>query len=163
MNYPMQEKPRSRKITKLAGSSMFPALRQGDVLFLESASPEKIKLGDIVVFEQGEKMVCHRIVNRIKKSGPIIFAEKGDNCFSGTRITANQIIGRVSEVYRGKQRINLHDRRSLLYNIFAAYFFRGFNLAALTKKRIMPQVKIGIVSRALAGLNRRINFLLAKP
>lgn len=158
----MNENPLEHKITKLAGKSMQPTLREGDILFLDGVAAESIKQGDLAVFKQGEKLICHRIVGKKAEEGKTFFLEKGDNCFAGGRISADQVIGRVSQIYRGSRKIDPFGKRSALYNVFAAYFFRGVRGAAGIKKKIIPFVKIGIVSRALTGLNRRINAYLTR-
>lgn len=57
------------------GGSMFPETRSGDVAILISKNIDQIRVGDIVVFKQGEMYISHRVVS-INSTHVIT---KGDN------------------------------------------------------------------------------------
>lgn len=53
---------------------------KGDILFLIKAKPEKLKIGDMILFEAGQKNpVIHRIINIEKNDENYIFSTIGDN------------------------------------------------------------------------------------
>jgi signal peptidase len=61
-----------------SGYSMFPFLRKGDLLTVEPVSMDKIKRGDVVVFESEEKWIAHRVIKiRINAEG-LEFLLRGD-------------------------------------------------------------------------------------
>ncbi|OGP72718.1 MAG: hypothetical protein A2Y80_10385 [Deltaproteobacteria bacterium RBG_13_58_19] len=84
---------------RLLGKSMFPNLRPGDLVQVEPG--ETCRLGDIVLVNQGEHWVMHRVV--AKSKGLII--TKGDaTAHLDPPVTPPEILGRaVSRNRRGKE------------------------------------------------------------
>lgn len=55
-------------------------LNKGDILFVIKAKPEKLKVGDVIIFNGGQKNpVIHRIIEIKKENGEYIFSTIGDN------------------------------------------------------------------------------------
>ncbi len=53
---------------------------KGDVLFIIKANPEKLKIGDIIIFNAGQQNpVIHRIISITEKNGKKYFSTIGDN------------------------------------------------------------------------------------
>jgi len=53
---------------------------KGDILFIIKATPEKLKIGDIIIFSAGQKNpVIHRIIKIENQNGEYIFSTIGDN------------------------------------------------------------------------------------
>lgn len=53
---------------------------KGDILFIIKANPEKLKVGDIIIFEAGQKNpIIHRIMGVKEENGKYIFSTIGDN------------------------------------------------------------------------------------
>lgn len=53
---------------------------KGDLLFMIRANPEKLKVGDIIIFEAGQKNpVIHRIMEIEEEDGKYFFSTMGDN------------------------------------------------------------------------------------
>jgi signal peptidase I len=54
---------------------------KGDILFIIGANPDKLKIGDIILFKSGNRNtpVIHRIINIEKENGKRIFTTMGDN------------------------------------------------------------------------------------
>lgn len=54
---------------------------KGDILFIIKAKPEKLKQGDIVIFESGiqKNPIIHRIIKVEQSGGKYIFSTIGDN------------------------------------------------------------------------------------
>ena len=53
---------------------------KGDILFIVRANPEKLKQGDIIIFNAGQRNpIIHRIVNIREVDGKKIFSTIGDN------------------------------------------------------------------------------------
>lgn len=53
---------------------------KGDILFIIKANPEKLKTGDIIIFNAGQQNpVIHRIINISFNDGKYIFSTMGDN------------------------------------------------------------------------------------
>jgi len=53
---------------------------KGDILFITKAKPEKIEIGDVIIFSAGSKYpIIHRVINIMEKDGKKIFSTIGDN------------------------------------------------------------------------------------
>ncbi len=73
---------------------------KGDILFVVKADPEKLKVGDVIIFNAGQgNPVIHRIINITQENGEYIFSTEGDNnngqLSFEKRITENQLIGKA--------------------------------------------------------------------
>lgn len=75
-------------------------LNKGDILLLVGVSPNRVKIGDIIVFSVGQQApVIHRVINITKTNGDYIFSTMGDNnngqLSFEKRITQNQLVGKA--------------------------------------------------------------------
>ena len=53
---------------------------KGDILFIMGIKPEKLKIGDVIIFNAGQKNpVIHRIIKIENKNGGYVFSTIGDN------------------------------------------------------------------------------------
>jgi hypothetical protein len=73
---------------------------KGDILFMVSANPSKLKVGDIITFEAGEKNpIIHRIIKIEKKEDRYFFSTMGDNnngqLMVEKEISQDQLVGKA--------------------------------------------------------------------
>ncbi|MBU3907392.1 MAG: signal peptidase I [Nanoarchaeota archaeon] len=73
---------------------------KGDILFIIGVKPEKLKIGDGIVFIGGQKNpITHRIIKIESKNGGYTFSTMGDNnngqLVFEKEIKENQIIGKI--------------------------------------------------------------------
>lgn len=73
---------------------------KGDILFVVGAKPEKLKIGDIIIFEAGQRNpIIHRVIKIEKQDNEYIFSTIGDNnngqLSSEKGIIEDQIIGKA--------------------------------------------------------------------
>jgi signal peptidase I len=73
---------------------------KGDILFIIKAKPEKINLGDVIIFNAGEKNpIIHRVISVRQENGEYIFSTMGDNnngqLSIETSIKSNQLVGKA--------------------------------------------------------------------
>jgi hypothetical protein len=74
---------------------------KGDILFIVGAKPEKIKTGDIIIFNSGVRStpIIHRVISIKQENGNYIFSTIGDNNPSQISfeksINENQIVGKA--------------------------------------------------------------------
>ena len=61
------------------GKSMEPALIEGDIVFVVQKNPEKITVGDVVVFDFRGTSIVHRVVEISYEGGTKCFTTKGDD------------------------------------------------------------------------------------
>ena len=60
------------------GKSMEPSLIEGDIVFVVQRNPEKITIGDVVVFDFRGTSIVHRVVETSYVEGTMCFITKGD-------------------------------------------------------------------------------------
>ena len=79
----------------ISSNSMWPVLKQGDIIFIKNISPEDIKVDDIIVWQQKEKgFVIHRVI-KIKEETIIT---RGDaNTAEDPPIVFEKIVGKMLE------------------------------------------------------------------
>ncbi len=73
---------------------------KGDILFIIKAKPEKIEIGDIIIFDAGKKNpLIHRVIKIEQKNGEYFFSTIGDNNWgqleSEKIISENQLVGKA--------------------------------------------------------------------
>lgn len=68
--------------TLASGYSMFPFLRKGDLLTVEPVSMDKIKRGDVVVFENEDRWIAHRVIKIRSNTEGLEFLLRGDTCIA---------------------------------------------------------------------------------
>lgn len=74
---------------------------KGDILFIVGTKPEKIELGDIIIFNSGVRStpIIHRVINIKQTDNEITFSTIGDNNPSQIsferNINQNQIVGKA--------------------------------------------------------------------
>jgi signal peptidase len=86
-----------------SGYSMFPFLRKGDLLTVEPVSMDKIKRGDVVVFESEEKWIAHRVIKIRSNAEGLEFLLRGDTCIEfDPVVNVRNYIGHISSCERNK-------------------------------------------------------------
>ncbi|MDO8269572.1 MAG: signal peptidase I [Candidatus Levybacteria bacterium] len=91
---------------KTFGDSMFPLLRDGDVVSIKKTIYSQIKVNDIVCFRQKNNLVTHRVVY---KTATYIIAKGDNNPFSDGKVRPDKILGRVNAIKRDGQSLNIDD------------------------------------------------------
>lgn len=82
---------------RVTGWSMFPTLRQGDVLRV--LPPGDVEAGDLVLFHLGRTLVCHRAVSAL--SGDTVRTRGDDVTGEGEVVRRDDLVGKVAEIRRG--------------------------------------------------------------
>lgn len=94
--------------TIASGTSMFPFLRKGDILTIDPAPMETIKRGDIVVFENEEKWIAHRVIKIRFIDGAIQLTTRGDaRISSDPTVNETNYIGLISAFERDLKKNSL--------------------------------------------------------
>jgi len=65
-------------IVVIQGTSMEPALSEGDIVYVAPKNPDKIAVGDVVAFKVRSTTLVHRVVNVTYVKGVRCFVTKGD-------------------------------------------------------------------------------------
>lgn len=125
---------------KAAGFSMYPFIKDKDVLMISSLDSLVVGLGRVVSFihPQTQRLIVHRVVGRKKD----FYLIKGDNSFSlDGSIPKENILGYVSRVERNNKvlRFGLGKERFII--AFLNRYFSLFAILCLTWKTIRPFVR----------------------
>lgn len=127
----------------LRGDSMCPFLPNGSRLQVEYVAPDHITMGDLLVYEVDEALICHRVLRRRARGADYTFLTKGD----GHRtleawIGAAQVLGRVVAVERRGRELRLQRPGRRLHAMAAAAASLGWVVlrAALSRCRGRAQV-----------------------
>jgi hypothetical protein len=73
---------------------------KGDIIFIIRAKPEKLEVGDVIIFDINQRNpIIHRIINIRQENGEYIFSTIGDNnagqLSAETEIRSDQLVGKA--------------------------------------------------------------------
>jgi len=91
----------SRLRVRVTGRSMWPLVRDGDVVTIEKALPSSLRVGDLVFFVNAEgSPVLHRLIRkRCAADGRMVFQTKGDALLSkDAPVPENRVLGKVCRI-----------------------------------------------------------------
>ena len=106
---------------RMSGSSMSPAIEDGDVVTVEPIATDPIRQGDIVLYQSlYDTAVIHRVVRLDRSSPAKLVVTRGDwAAQNDLPIPLHRILGRVKLVERAGERIKVvRPRRSFLRVVF---------------------------------------------
>lgn len=75
-----------------SGRSMWPTVRDGEVVEIRPASAESVVLGDVVLVEQGGALVLHRVVGR---QGELLVTRGDARPFPDPLVAPQAVLGRL--------------------------------------------------------------------
>jgi len=81
---------------KAVGNSMFPAIRENQLVKVKKIDLAKIKVGDVLVFEVFGSIIAHRVVSTQHKNFGPIFITKEDN--SQEYLSSKYLIAKPEDV-----------------------------------------------------------------
>lgn len=91
----MKGKTAKCSLTVAGGDDMYPALRIGEELEIETVPPEGISAGDVIVFNRCV-LIAHRVVGTLKRGSEYFFLTHGDKCpCFDSPVPSQIVIGRV--------------------------------------------------------------------
>ena len=62
----------------VVGVSMFPLIRSRDIIHFQPVKDSGVSIGDVIVYERGERMVAHRLLRKELYNGTMMLTTKGD-------------------------------------------------------------------------------------
>ncbi len=96
-------------VFKVISWCMFPVIWAGDTLKIEPIKPEEARVGDIVLYKFQGRAFAHRLVKIYEKENRLYAVTSGENEYTdnrldsgGSAINADNILGRVIEIKRGR-------------------------------------------------------------
>jgi signal peptidase I len=94
---------------RMSGSSMRPAIEDGDIITLEPVNGEPIKQGDIVLYHSRfDTAVIHRVIRLERALSERCIVTRGDAAtHNDSPVPLHRILGRVKRVERAGERIRM--------------------------------------------------------
>jgi signal peptidase len=121
---------------RLRGWSMYPLVRNGDMVELIPASLNQVQIGDIVLFRADKRLLAHRIVRRTPGGQPVSLVPRGDNLLAEDRPIKDEadLVGQVRAVWRNGREIRL-DRGPAGYlgRLIARHTVAHYSVYGLTR------------------------------
>ncbi|MDO9579596.1 MAG: nucleotidyltransferase family protein [Bacteroidales bacterium] len=104
------------------GGSMYPFVRDGDILEVEPVNGREIRLGDVIFYQTAdERVVAHRVVRQsFSNDGPILITRGDSTVGKGERVSLEDILGRVKFIERNGRKIRFDSGTGRLIGIFFA-------------------------------------------
>jgi signal peptidase len=107
------------------GWSMFPAIRDGDILEVQPVRASQIRRGDVLLCRTRDTAVAHRVVRTTIDGAEILLELRGDASFAAdTPVPFTRVIGRVSRVIRNGEVRLLGTPRARLAGRITAVLWR---------------------------------------
>jgi signal peptidase I len=106
----------------MSGTSMSPAIEDGDIITVEPISEEPVKPGDIVLYHSRfDTAVIHRVIRVERCASERCIVTRGDAAsHTDGPVPMHRVLGRVSRVERAGERITMVvPRRSFLQTMRA--------------------------------------------
>lgn len=96
-----------------AGNSMYPMLRGGrDTVVIRPVGEKPLCPYDVALYQRDDGVyVLHRVIKVL----PNQYLIRGDNNIETEHVPCDEVIGVLTEFYRGEQHILVHDRGYLMY------------------------------------------------
>jgi signal peptidase I len=96
--------------------SMFPWFRSGDLVFIRRCDFERVRVGDVVLFEHDGELLLHRVIRRIRNAGAAaadagtLLVTKGDaRDGEDAPVSAREFLGRAIRIHRRRRHIDLES------------------------------------------------------
>ncbi len=108
---------KKQKIVKIRfiGDSMTPSIRNGEMIILKDESPDYIQIGNVVIFNRGKDLICHRVMWKVCLD-KLYFLTRGDNTTSyDLPVPAEAVYGKA---ILSKAKTNVVPKISLKTKLF---------------------------------------------
>ena len=116
-----------------SGRSMYPSIREGELITVEPVQASDVKIADIVLYRSGRGLIAHRVIEvscpqaepsavgaagfSLRASSSRVFRLRGDASLSCDQpVEAEQILGRVVGVERNGRSIQLASRGAKMWH-----------------------------------------------
>jgi signal peptidase I len=129
---------------RASGLSMYPAIRDGDLVTVESVDVTDIRRGDVLLCRLEHTVVAHRLVRIIRADDGAVYVElRGDAAFENDSPEPfTSVIGRVTVVAQHGRDRAVTTRRARALGMVGARVWRG--------KRAIVQCFLATISQTSA-------------
>lgn len=112
-----------RVCLRVSGTSMAPAIRPGDLLFVERASMMEVLTGEIVVFAQEGRLIAHRVAAKNGTKEEPYLVTRGDRKWrNDALVSGSELIGRVTQIVREHSNIFAPSRLNFIQQVVCRLF-----------------------------------------
>jgi len=118
------------------GASMYPTIRDDDVVQVRPVEADEIGIGDIFLFRNSGRLFVHRLVAKSRQGDRLLLVAKGDaNPRPDKQVEASDVLGRIIEVRRGRHRRSMESgsRHRIESFLFIRFPLLGSRLAAFSR------------------------------
>ena len=99
-----------------SGRSMYPSIREGELITVEPVAASDVKLADIVLYRSERGLIAHRVVE-IAARDSRVFRLRGDASLSCDQpVEAERVLGRVVGVQRNGRSVGLASRGAKVWH-----------------------------------------------
>lgn len=99
---------------RVLGTSMVPAIRPGDLVFVQRASLSEISTREIALYAREGRLFAHRVVARAGSSERPLLILRGDrHRHNDPPVCSSELLGRIQFIERGHRRLDPAARPSL--------------------------------------------------
>jgi signal peptidase len=118
---------------KAHGSSMYPFIRDGDVLTVQPVETDSLNIGDVAFYRSTrERLVAHRVVEKKFTNGKCVLIMRGDSGLNTSeQVPAEHVLGRVMSIQRGQKVMYLEDKS---WKLAALLWITSYPLGAMFLK-----------------------------
>jgi signal peptidase I len=83
------------------GTSMYPTIRDGEVITIAAVSPDEVVRGDVLLCRHDKRVLAHRVVHVITRGPERVFRLRGDaKADCDAPVGADAVVGKVISVCR---------------------------------------------------------------
>ena len=98
----------------MLSGSMMPVLIPGKNIRIKSISQFEIRVGDIIIFKDGNTLTAHRVLIKLSVAGKTFIYQKGDTNRLGYWIAGEKIVGYVHSAQKNNNTyINLKSKKAI--------------------------------------------------
>ena len=105
------------------GTSMRPAIRDGETIIVEPVSPADVKRGDVIFCRTDDGVIAHRVVSVKRRASFILRGDAMQSC--DEPVSAAQVLGRVVSVERDGRSIAVAGYRARLFGVARLFASKG--------------------------------------
>ena len=124
-------------ISTTSGVSMYPLLRHRRDTIIVTPSVERLKRYDVALYRRGDSYVLHRVLRVLPDS----YIIRGDNCILLEHIKNEEILGKLTGIYRRDKEVNMQGAGYKFYSWFIVLVNPLVRLKLKLKPRLVRVIK----------------------
>lgn len=111
---------------RMSGSSMRPAIEDGDIITVEPVAEDRFKPGDIILYHSlRDTAVIHRVVRIDRSHSELVVITRGDaSTQNDMPVPFHRVLGRVQLVERAGERVDIARRKPRRRSVISAWLSR---------------------------------------